>query len=89
MNYLAAFAVSFLYIALKATQQLQVVHGQYARILPVSMGMAFCEVFILVNVIRSADDWLGLTFLALAIGSGAGLGCLAAMKLHRRYANGR
>jgi hypothetical protein len=84
MSYVLAFVASCLYIFLKATQQLSVVNFLYARIVPTSMAMAACEVFIMVNVARTADDLVGLVVLALSIGVGAGLGCLAAMKLHQR-----
>ena len=83
MTYIAAFFASFLYIALKATQQLQVVNFLYARILPTSLAMAACEVFIMVNVVKTAGDFSGLAMLALFIGAGSGLGCLAAMRLHQ------
>jgi hypothetical protein len=41
--------------------------------------MGFCEVFIVFNVARSADSFLGMAALALCIGSGSGLGALTAM----------
>lgn len=84
MSYLAAFIASFIYIALKATQQLQVVNLLFRRILPTSMGMAACEIFIMVNVVRTADSTGGLVLLAVCIGLGSGLGCLLAMWLHQR-----
>lgn len=87
MTHLAAFVASFLYIALKATQQLQVVNFLYSRIIPTSLGMAACEVFIMVNVVRTAESFGGLALLALCIGVGSGLGCLAAMKFHQRRSN--
>jgi hypothetical protein len=84
VSHLTAFLASFLYIGLKATQQLSVVNFRYGWILPTSMAMAGCEVFIMVHVVKTAADLSGLVLLALAIGSGAGLGCLAAMKFHQR-----
>lgn len=84
MNYLAAFVASYLYIALKATQQLQVVNFLWLRIMPTSLLMGACEVFIMVNVVRSASSIGGLCVLALCIGTGSGLGCLTAMWWHRR-----
>jgi hypothetical protein len=51
----------------------------YWRIMPMSLVMSTCEVFIMVNVIKTADNFWGLAFLALCIGIGAGLGCLTAM----------
>jgi hypothetical protein len=84
VSYALAFIASFLYIFLKATQQLQVVNFMYARILPTSFGMAACEVFIVVNVVRTADSIAGLILLALCIGAGSGLGCLSAMRRFRK-----
>jgi hypothetical protein len=84
MNYLFAFCASYIYIWAKATQQLQVVNFRYLRIMPVSLVMAFCEVFIMVNVIRTSDSFGGLVALAIAIGIGAGLGCLTAMFLYKK-----
>ena len=84
MNFAAAFGVAFLYVALKATQQLQVVNFLWLRIMPTSLLMGFCEVFITANVVHSATSPIALLFLALCIGSGSGLGCLTAMWLHRR-----
>jgi hypothetical protein len=79
MSYLFAFVASFVYIWAKATQQLQVVNFLYWRIMPMSLVMAACEVFIMVNVIKTADSFGGLVLLASCIGIGAGLGCLTAM----------
>lgn len=79
MSYVWAFLVSYLYIAAKATQQLQVVNFQWARIMPMSWIMGFCEVFILATVARTADSIYGLFVLALCIGTGSGLGALTAM----------
>ena len=84
MTFLLAFLASALYIALKSTQQLNVVHGQYRRIMPVSMSMAACEVFIMVNVVRTSDSGVGLALLAVCIGVGGGLGCMAGMRMHKK-----
>lgn len=83
MSYVFAFIASLIYIFLKATQQLQVMHDETKRIVPTSLGMAACEVFVTVNVVRTADSFLGLALLALCLGSGAGIGCLVAMKRRR------
>ena len=84
MSYGLAFLASMAYVFLKATQQLQVVHMEFRRILPTSLGMAVCEVFILVNIIRTSDSIAGLVTLALCLGVGNGIGCIAAMRLHQR-----
>ena len=79
MIYLTAFLTSFVYIALKATQQLNVVHKQYLWVLPTSMAMAVCEVYVIATTAKNGFGWL-----AIAIGLGAGLGCMASMWLHGR-----
>ena len=84
MSYAFAFVASFVYIWAKATQQLQVVNFRYWRIMPMSFVMSVCEVFIMVNVIRTADSVGGLIALAFFIGLGAGLGCLTAMWMYKR-----
>lgn len=84
MTYLLAFLVSFVNIFLRATQQRQVMAAQYLRMPPVSMGMAFCEVFIVANVAFTAESPLGLVILALCIGSGSALGSMLGTYLHAR-----
>ena len=84
MSYAFAFIASFAYVCAKATQQLQVVNFRYWRIMPMSLVMSTCEVFIMVNVIKTADSFGGLSALALCIGVGAGLGCLTAMRLYKK-----
>lgn len=80
MNYLAVFFSSYCFVGLKAIQQLQVCNYQFLPILPTSMGLAACEIFLVYNVAR--EGWSVLLWLAL--GFGAGLGCLTAMKFHQR-----
>jgi hypothetical protein len=81
---LAAAAASFLFIGLKAIQQRQVMRAQYARMPALSIGMAFCEIFIMANVVRSSGDTAGLVLLALAIGLGGGMGSIAGTWIHKR-----
>lgn len=76
---LAAFASSFAFIFLKAWQQLNVMHHQIWWIVPTSMAMATCEVFVVATAAQQGWGWI-----VLPIGIGSGLGCLASMKLHRR-----
>lgn len=82
MSYVLAFLVSLVYVHLKSRQQLSVVYMEFSKIMPNSMGMAACEVFILSTVVRTADSFAGLVTLAVSIGLGAGIGCIAAMRLH-------
>ena len=71
--YVIAFAVSFVYIFLKATQQINVVGQRYKWILPVSMGMALCEASIVLLVVNT--HWT----VAIAVGLGGGLGAMSSM----------
>jgi hypothetical protein len=80
MIYALAFAASFVFVLLKAFQQLNVVHHQVWWIMPVSFGMATCEVMVVANVATAGWGWI-----VLPIGLGGGLGCLSAMWLHRRF----
>lgn len=84
MTYLLAFAVSFLNIGLRALQQRHVMHAQYWRMPPASMAMAFCEVFLVGTVAISTHSMTELIWLALAIGSGSGLGSMFGTYVHAR-----
>jgi hypothetical protein len=76
---LTIFAVTFIYVALKAMQQLQVVNYEFARVLPVSFGMALCEVTIMLSVVNDVGFW-GF----IPMGLGGGLGAMLSMYLHKR-----
>lgn len=79
MTYLFFFAAALVATGLKATQQLQVTHDQYARIVPTSLALTSVEYGIVAGLVQ--QGW-GAT--ALAGGLGAGLGTILAMWLHRR-----
>jgi len=76
---LAAFGASFLFVALKAFQQLNVVQTLYWWVMPTSLGMAACEAYLIVNIVERGWGWI-----VLPIGIGAGLGAMSAMWLHRK-----
>ena len=76
---LAAFGASFLFTALKALQQLNVVRGSYALIIPTSLALAAFQVFVIATIAAQGWGWI-----VLAIGVGAGLGAMLAMYLHPR-----
>jgi len=81
MTFIYAFIASFCFIGLKAFQQRQVVHDEYLFIIPTSVLMAVCEVFVVHNI--AVTGW---TFqLVGAVGVGSGCGCLSAMLLHKKY----
>ncbi len=74
-----AFLSSFVFVFLKAFQQLNVVRGAYVWVLPTSMAMAACEVYVVVVAAQRGWGWI-----IIPIGVGAGLGAMAAMWLHKR-----
>lgn len=80
MLYAIAFVASFCFIGLRAAQQLNVVHRAYVWILPTSMLMAVCEVWVIANAAATGWGWI-----ILPIGLGSGLGALAAMLLHKKF----
>jgi hypothetical protein len=75
---LLAFVASFLFVFLKAFQQLNVHHGEYLWIMPISMSMAACEVYVTWQAATRGWGWI-----ILPIGLGAGFGCMAGMALHK------
>lgn len=81
MTFLFAFVASFCFIALKALQQRQVIHDEYAMIIPTSMLMAACEVFVVHNI--AVTGWTAA--LVFSVGLGSGTGCLSAMLWHKHY----
>lgn len=80
MIYLFAFSAMLVFIALKAFQQLSVVHDQYWLITPISVAMGFCEVYIIASVSKSGFSPL----LALVIGLGGAVGAMFSMYLHKK-----
>jgi len=78
--HLATAGAMFLMVALRAFQQLNVMHDQRMLVMPTSLAMAACEAVVIVN---NAKVGLHLS-LILATGIGAGLGCLLSMSLHKR-----
>lgn len=81
MHLLAVFAASFGFIFLKALQQRNVQHNDFALVFPTSVAMAAFEVYVIAQVALSGYG-LGLV---LAWGSGAGLGAICAMLLHNAH----
>lgn len=78
--YALAFLATFVFVFLKAIQQLNVVRSNYVWIVPTSFAMAVCEVY---TVVVAADRGWGL--IVVPIGLGGGLGCVLAVYLHGRF----
>ena len=81
MLYLTLFAAMFGMVALRAFQQLNVMHHRLKWVAPVSYGLAFFEVVVITHVAPQEAVWWGAT---LALGTGGGLGCFFSMWLHRK-----
>lgn len=80
MTYALAFFASFVFIGLKSWQQLNVVRRAYWWILPTSMAMAACEVYVIANAAKYGFGWL-----VFWVGLGGGLGSLCATYVHWRF----
>lgn len=74
------FLASTIYIATKAFQQLNVVGGHVFWVIPTSYLMAFMEVLIISKIAMTQSVWT-----AIPLGTGAALGCLFAMWMHKKY----
>ena len=72
------FIAAFILVACKSAQQLNVVHYKYWWVLPTSYVFAAGEIFIVLQVVSGGwDIWFWM-------GSGAGLGAISAMWVHKR-----
>lgn len=71
---------SYVYVALRASQQLNVARGHYARVPIVSAGMALTEALVVVSIASR-----GLV-VAVPLWIGGTLGCWSAMALYARWA---
>lgn len=77
-SYLAAYAVSLLYVGLRSFQQLNVMHSQYWWIPPVSMSMAFADYFVINQMVNHPWD------IAIAIGAGGATGACLSVYWHAK-----
>lgn len=76
---LLLFAISYVYISLKACQQLAVVNFHFKWVIPTSILLALCEVTT-ITVLAIHKEILYFPF----IGVGAGLGAVTTMYLYKR-----
>jgi hypothetical protein len=74
----AALAM-FAFVFTKAFQQRNVAFDHYWPVIPTSWAMAFTEVYVISVIVRTGYDLA----LVLAIGTGAGVGALGAMVVHK------
>lgn len=81
-NFVLSACITALYVACRAFQQLNVIHGCYARILPTSLAMGVGDVALILLMVKADTLWIGV-----ANGLGGAVGCIAAMQLHQRMGN--
>jgi hypothetical protein len=79
LTYALAFASTFAFIFLKSFQQLNVVHRKYWWIVPTSLLMAVCEVYVITVAATNGWGWI-----ILPVGLGGGAGALIATYFHNR-----
>lgn len=87
---LALFLANFIYIALKAFQQKNVMHDNFPLVIPTSFGMAVCEYFIMGTIAVLAINSQSFIHTAInvsSIGLGGGLGSCCAMWYYKRIIN--
>ena len=74
---------SFISVFVKAFQQRNVAFNNYISVPFFSFGMAFTEVYIIINIVELGASWDVIWRLAI----GTILGCWAAMYLHNKLHN--
>ena len=81
--FIAIFAVNFVYVMLRSFQQKSVIANKKMFIVPTSIAMSACDVFMISTiatlVIASQSYW---SFIPAGLGGGAG--CLLGMELFNR-----
>ena len=75
------FVANFAFIALKAFQQLNVVHGERMLVFVTSHLMALTEVFLVASYAQHGPVWPVI----LTVGTSAGLGAVSAIEFRKRY----
>lgn len=78
-TFILSGAITALYVFLRAWQQINVIHGYYARVFPTSLLMGLVDVGLILIIVRADTLWLGV-----ANGIGGATGCVCAMYLHKR-----
>jgi hypothetical protein len=77
---LTLLLTSFIFVFLKAGQQLNVARGHYYLVPWFSFGMAAAEVFVIATIATQGYDWMAV----VGMGIGGSTGAMLAMYLHTR-----
>lgn len=81
IEYTIAMGAMYIFVALKSFQQRNVNFDKVWWVMPVSYLMSFAEVYVIALIAHTGYTlWLPVT-----LGTGAGLGALSGMYLHRRW----
>lgn len=83
MIFLWAALATYFYVCMRAFQQLNVVHYEWARILPTSVFMGIGDVALILFIVKADTIWLGVTN-GLAGACGAFTAMWLNQWLHRR-----
>lgn len=77
--------MSFIYVASKSFQQLNVMHEKFAQIIPTSYFMAYLEIGTLGLAAKAVIDhgWVGFAMSGFFMGTGAWIGSICAIHTHR------
>ena len=78
-TFLISAVATFLYVFLRAFQQINVIHRHYWRIFPTSLGMGIGDVLLILLIVKADTLWIGLTN-----GIAGGMGCYLAIYLTKR-----
>ena len=83
--FLSLFCVNLLFVSLKSFQQKSVMMDKKLLIMPVSLMMSWCEMFMIgtvASLMLYANTWWSF----IPAGLGATAGCLLGMEVFNRYA---
>ena len=80
--WIAMFLANLAHVALRVTQQLNVVGGEYLAIVPVSYGMGAMLVLTTLGILKLGKDAKKQAIGILCIGTGGWIGSWCAIYLH-------
>lgn len=81
--YLVLLVSSFLNVAVRAFQQINVTRGHYWRIPPTSYLFALGDALVMTNIVAVVIQEASITLAVIAMGTGGWMGCFVAMTATR------